>query len=40
MRRHNAEILAAADPVAAILEACGCITSEMAMNWFLHAGYH
>ncbi|KAF7344640.1 Tc1-mariner class transposase [Mycena venus] len=31
MRRHNAEILAAA---------CGCITAEMAHNWFLHAGYH
>ncbi|KAF7337054.1 Tc1-mariner class transposase [Mycena venus] len=36
---HNAEILATADPIVAILEACGCITAEMAHNWFLHAGY-
>ena len=27
------------DPVSALQEACGCITAEMARNWFIHAGY-
>lgn len=39
MRRHGAEMRAADDPVQAILEACGCITEEMAKRWFAHAGY-
>jgi len=39
MRRHGAEMRAATDPVQALLEACGCITGEMAKSWFAHAGY-
>ncbi|KAF7361312.1 Tc1-mariner class transposase [Mycena sanguinolenta] len=39
MRRHGSEMLAAEDPVLAILEACACILPEMARNWFIHAGY-
>ncbi|KAK6983910.1 hypothetical protein R3P38DRAFT_2807493 [Favolaschia claudopus] len=40
MRRHGAEMLAANDPVGAILEATACITAGKAQNWFHHAGYH
>ena len=39
MRHHGAEMRAAEDPVQSLLEACGCITSEMARGWFWHAGY-
>jgi hypothetical protein len=39
MRRHGSEMLAAEDPIAAIMEACACITADMAKNWFLHVGY-
>lgn len=39
MRRHVAEIRAAEDPVVILLEACSCITTEMAQHWFAHAGY-
>jgi hypothetical protein len=41
MQRHGAEMRAAADPVQALLEACRCITGEMAKSlaWFAHAGY-
>jgi hypothetical protein len=39
MRRHGAEMLAAAEPIAAIIEVYGCITSEMEKQWFIHAGY-
>ncbi|KAL1942037.1 hypothetical protein VTO73DRAFT_6567 [Trametes versicolor] len=39
IRRHGAEIRVAPDPVAALYEACGCITGEMAEGWFAHAGY-
>lgn len=40
MRRHATEIRAAHDPIHALLEACGCISAEMARGWFAHAGYH
>jgi hypothetical protein len=39
MRRHGAEMRAAEDPVQSLLEACGCITADMAKAWFVHAGY-
>ena len=39
IRRHGIDIQAADDPIAALLEACGCITAEMAEGWFAHAGY-
>ncbi|PBK91210.1 hypothetical protein ARMGADRAFT_932907 [Armillaria gallica] len=27
------------DPILVLLDACGCITAEMALGWFQHAGY-
>ncbi|THV06429.1 hypothetical protein K435DRAFT_960414 [Dendrothele bispora CBS 962.96] len=27
------------DPILALLDSCGCITAEMAVGWFRHAGY-
>jgi hypothetical protein len=27
------------DPIAALYEACGHITADMAKGWFKHAGY-
>jgi hypothetical protein len=39
LRRHGNAIRAAQDPVMVLLEACGCITAEMAEEWFHHAGY-
>ncbi|CAK5283695.1 unnamed protein product [Mycena citricolor] len=39
MRRHQAEIGLAEDPLLAILEACSCITPEKARGWFAHAGF-
>jgi len=32
-------IRGADDPILVLLEACGCITAEMAEGWFRHAGY-
>lgn len=39
LRRHGYEIRAEEDPIMALLEACACITAEMAEGWFRHAGY-
>jgi hypothetical protein len=39
MRRHGAEMRAAEDPVLSLMEACGCITAEMAQQWFIRAAY-
>lgn len=39
MRRHGAQMHAAEDPMQSLIEACGCITAEMAQLWFVHAGY-
>jgi hypothetical protein len=39
LRRYGAAIRAAEDPIATLLDACGCITAEMATNWFRHSGY-
>ncbi len=39
IRRHGTAMCAAEDPIAALLDACGCITADMAAHWFLHAGY-
>ena len=39
IRRHGAQLRLADDPVAALMEACGCITGQMAEQWFAHAGY-
>jgi hypothetical protein len=38
-RRFGHAIRAAEDPITVILDACGCITAQMARGWFLHAGY-
>lgn len=32
-------VLQSEDPVQSLLEACGCITNEMACRWFQHAGH-
>jgi transposase len=39
LRRHGFIIRQGNDPINALLEACGCITPEMAKGWFRHAGY-
>ncbi|TFK63037.1 hypothetical protein BDN72DRAFT_740651, partial [Pluteus cervinus] len=39
IRRHSSEIRGEEDAIAALYEACGCITAEMAYGWFKHAGY-
>jgi hypothetical protein len=39
MGHHGVEMRAAEDPVQSLLEACGCITAEMAQEWFIHSGY-
>jgi hypothetical protein len=39
LRRNNIIICEADDPIAALLDSCGCITAEMAQAWFTHAGY-
>jgi hypothetical protein len=39
LRHHGNTIHAAEDPIMVLLEACGCITAEMAEEWFHHAGY-
>jgi len=37
--RHGHDLRRQADPILALLEACGCITPEMCKGWFRHAGY-
>jgi hypothetical protein len=39
LRCHGGMIRGADDPILVLLEACGCITAEMAEGWFCHAGY-
>ncbi|KAJ3900181.1 hypothetical protein F5879DRAFT_809644, partial [Lentinula edodes] len=39
LRRNAIMIQQAPNPMLALLDACGCITAEMATGWFLHAGY-
>jgi hypothetical protein len=39
LRRHGFVIREENDPVNTLLEACGCVTPEMAKGWFRHAGY-
>ena len=39
MHCHGTEMWAAEDPVQSLLEAYGCITAEMAQEWFVHARY-
>ena len=39
LHQHGFIICQDNDPINALLEACGCITPEMAKGWFRHAGY-
>ena len=39
LRRNGTILRAAEDPIAVLLDSCGCITAEMAEGWFRHAGY-
>ena len=39
LRRHGRTIREAEDPIQALLESTACITPEMAVGWFRHAGY-
>jgi len=39
IRRNGMTIRDAEDPLLALLDSCGCITAEMAVGWFYHAGY-
>ncbi|THU82997.1 hypothetical protein K435DRAFT_690374 [Dendrothele bispora CBS 962.96] len=39
LRHHAVLIRASDDPILALLDSCGCITEEMAVNWFQNAGY-
>jgi hypothetical protein len=39
IQHHGHHIHWQHDPIAALLEACGCITAEMCRAWFRHAGY-
>ncbi|KAF9470296.1 hypothetical protein BDN70DRAFT_766388, partial [Pholiota conissans] len=39
LRRHGFVIRQEQDAINALLEACGCITPQMAEGWFRHAGY-
>jgi hypothetical protein len=39
IRRNGTILRAAEDPIAVLLDSCGCITSKMAEGWFRHAGY-
>jgi hypothetical protein len=39
LRCNGSAIRGADDPVLALLDSCGCITEEMAVGWFYHAGY-
>ena len=39
LQQHGYEIRNDDNPEGALLEACGCVTGEMAKAWFRHAGY-
>ena len=39
LRRHGETLQGHDDPIFILLDSLGCITSEMALNWFRHAGY-
>ena len=39
LRRNGAILRNAEDPIFVLLDSVGCITAEMAENWFKHAGY-
>jgi len=39
LRRNGGLIQADNDPIHALLDSLGCITAEMARNWFCDAGY-
>jgi transposase len=39
LRCHGYTIRRELDPVAALIEACSCITAEKAYSWFKRAGY-
>jgi hypothetical protein len=39
LRHHYQEIRDAEDPFEVLLESTACITPEMAVGWFRHAGY-
>jgi hypothetical protein len=39
LHRYRYEICSDDNPEMALMEACGCVTAEMAQAWFKHAGY-
>ncbi len=39
LRRNGPILRDDEDPILVLLDACGCITAEMAFGWFKHAGY-
>lgn len=39
LRRNGYVIRRELDPIAALIEACGCIKAHNARAWFKHAGY-
>ncbi|PBK71795.1 hypothetical protein ARMSODRAFT_883432 [Armillaria solidipes] len=39
LRRHGSVLRDSDDPVDVLLDACGCVTADMAYSWFKHAGY-
>jgi len=39
LRRYGFLMRQDDNPEMALMEACGCITGEMARAWFRHAGY-
>lgn len=39
LRRYGETLDDVNDPIFALLETTGCVTSMMAVHWFLHAGY-
>jgi len=39
LRRHGETLRGHDDPIFILQDTLGCITAEMALNWFQHAGY-
>ena len=39
LRCHGETLQGHDDPIFILLDSLGCITAEMALNWFRHAGY-